>query len=191
MKAIQDRDAWSQRLTDQDHDVLANLPDEFILSASRFVRYKRLEDAIRIGEITRIPVVIAGSGPDSRYLRQAAERSAAEVRFVDQPSDWLLYALYERALVFVFTAIEDFGIMPVEAMAAGTPVIVNAIGGAREPVEMLGGGAVLRDDSEAGIQRALKDALSTDRDALRMGVQAFDVEEFDANVVRWREASIA
>jgi glycosyltransferase involved in cell wall biosynthesis len=52
----------------------------------------------------------------------------------------MLRALYAHALAYVFPAVEDFGIMPVEAMACGTPVIANSVGGVRESVEAVGGG---------------------------------------------------
>ncbi|GAA1510674.1 glycosyltransferase involved in cell wall biosynthesis [Agromyces terreus] len=191
VRAIQDRETWKGRLSEQEEDVLAELPSAFILGASRFVRYKKLEEAIRVGEAARMPVVIAGAGPDGQYLRQAAASGSVKVRFIDAPSDAMLYALYEHADVFVFAAVEDFGIMPVEAMAAGTPVIVNSIGGAREPVERIGGGAVLRGSTDNDIRRALKEALSADRDSMRVGAQAFDAEEFDSSILRWKEESIA
>ena len=56
------------------------------------------------------------------------------VSFVHQPSFPLLQALYRRARALVFAPVEDFGIVPVEAMASGTPVIANAVGGAAESV---------------------------------------------------------
>jgi len=191
VRAIQNRAAWASKLTEHDQAILAGLPTEFILGASRFVRYKRLEDVIRIGEVARTPVVIAGSGPDSQYLHQCARLSNVDVRFVDEPSDALLYALYERAMVFVFTAVEDFGIMPVEAMASGTPVIVNAIGGALEPVERVAGGAILRGETSLDMRSALKEAARVDTESMRKGVRAFDTSAFDGNISRWQGAAIA
>lgn len=67
-------------------------------------------------------------------LRALAQQATVPVTIVLAPSDGLLYALYEAALAFVFPAVEDFGIMPVEAMATGTPVVVGDVGGARESV---------------------------------------------------------
>ena len=131
---IQNRSYWADALIGAERELLESLPETFILGASRFVAYKGLERVIQGGESVQVPVVIAGSGPGERELRRYAETASVPVTFIIRPSTPLLYALYQRALVFVFPPIEDFGIMPVEAMATGTPVIVNTIGGTTESV---------------------------------------------------------
>ena len=79
-------------------------------------------------------MVLAGRGPELGRLRYAAAAARVPVPFVDRPSAALLRALYQQAAVFVFPAIEDFGIMPVEAMAAGAPVLAQEMGGTAESV---------------------------------------------------------
>lgn len=123
---------------------LDRLPGEFVLGASRFVPYKNLDAAIRAGEILGLPVVLAGDGPDAERLRAAAGRARVPVTFTGRVSDGMLVRLYRRAALFVYMAVEDFGIMPVEAMACGTPVLVNEFGGARESVGVAGGGTTAR-----------------------------------------------
>lgn len=117
-----------------DRAVLATLPKDFLLGVSRFVPYKRLEAVIDAGIAADEPVVLAGAGPDEPRLRELARRHPGAVSFVHHPSLALLRVLYRRARALVFAPIEDFGIVPVEAMASGTPVIANAIGGAAESV---------------------------------------------------------
>ncbi len=56
------------------------------------------------------------------------------MHFVGRVSDEMLFALYQRTTVYVFPAVEDFGIMPVEAMAAGAPVVCGRVGGVTESV---------------------------------------------------------
>jgi glycosyltransferase involved in cell wall biosynthesis len=63
-----------------------------------------------------------------------ASEASVPVRIIHRPSDALLFALYQQALAYVFPPIEDFGIMPVEAMAAGARLITNSTGGAAETV---------------------------------------------------------
>jgi glycosyltransferase involved in cell wall biosynthesis len=130
-------------LTDADHRVLERLPDQFILGASRFVPYKGLDKVIKIGELIDLPVVTAGCGPEESHLRALAAGASVPVHFVIAPSDALLHALYARAAVYVFPPVEDFGIMPVEALAAGAPVVVNMIGGAPEAVASSAGSAAV------------------------------------------------
>jgi glycosyltransferase involved in cell wall biosynthesis len=117
-----------------DQAILDALPDGFLLGVSRFVSYKRLEAVIDAGIAADAPVVLAGGGPETGRLREYAQRHPGAVSFVEDPSFPLLHALYKRARALVFAPVEDFGIVPVEAMAAGTPVIANAIGGASESV---------------------------------------------------------
>jgi glycosyltransferase involved in cell wall biosynthesis len=123
---------WATRLEPAEAEVLDRLPEGFVLGASRFIPYKRLEEVIAVGEATGRPVVLAGHGPSRAMLEERAARSSVPVEFVHAPSDALLFALYQRTALYVFPAVEDFGIMPVEAMAAGAPVLAQSEGGAAE-----------------------------------------------------------
>lgn len=125
---------WSSVLDPEDARIIEQLPGTFVLGASRFVPYKGLDKVIAGAAKIGVPAVIAGSGPEEERLRIIAAESPVPVHFVINPSTELLYALYQNALVYVFPPIEDFGIMPVEAMALGTPVVVNAVGGTTESV---------------------------------------------------------
>lgn len=121
---------WHTQVTDDAERVLLdNLPTPFILGASRFIPYKRLDLVIAAGEEAGLPVVLAGRGPEEARLRAASATASVPVRIIVSPSDALMYALMQQASVFVFPAVEDFGIVPVEAQAAGTPVVTGPIGG--------------------------------------------------------------
>lgn len=125
---------WNERLNPSESRIYDDLPKSFILGASRFVPYKMLEGTIAAGEAAGLPVVIAGSGPHEPVLRQVAAQVRVPVRFVINPSDALLYSMMQRAMCFAFLAVEDFGIVPVEAMALGTPVVCLDRGGVAESV---------------------------------------------------------
>ncbi len=119
----------------EDEELLpAGLPGTYALAAGRWVPYKGFDAAIRAAALADLPLVLAGGGPDERRLRALAATLGAPVTFVDNPSRALLRLLYRRAQVFVFASHEDFGIMPVEAQAAGTPVAGVAVGGLLETV---------------------------------------------------------
>lgn len=173
---------WRDHLADEELVKLDELPSEFLLGASRFVSYKRLDLVIDAGEATGLPVVLAGHGPDYDRLVVKAGKASVPVRFVDRPSDELLFALYQKCLAFVFPAIEDFGIMPVEAMAAGAPVIVPEIGGAKESVELIGGGTTFSDNGPAEWRSALSIVQRLDQAGFSPRALRFNAARFRSQI---------
>lgn len=179
------RFATDPTLNGDDQRIIEMLPDEFILGASRFVPYKRLDEAIRAGAASGLPVVLAGGGDDEPRLREIAATAGIPVFFVIEPSQELLAALYSRAAVMVFAAVEDFGIMPVEAMAAGTPVIVNAEGGAGESVLDGVTGVHLADWSGPDLALAVQRAATMSGAACRTRAANFSTQAFKERVQDW------
>lgn len=93
--------------------------------------YKRVDLAIEACNELGKDLVVAGRGPELKRLQKLAGKT---VRFIDSPSDSQIEDLYARAKAFIFSAEEDFGITPVEAMSAGLPVICYGKAGATETV---------------------------------------------------------
>lgn len=176
---------WSEHLSNDEAISLGSLPDVFLLGASRFVPYKRLDLVIQAGEATGLPVVLAGRGPGEGDLRARAAESKVPVHFLISPSDALLYALYQQSLALVFPAIEDFGIMPVEAMAAGTPVIVPTLGGAAESARLVKGGVALSGFSTEEWRQAIDGAQAVDRAGLPERAGRFSCGRFREEVAQW------
>jgi glycosyltransferase involved in cell wall biosynthesis len=182
---IQSTADWSDSLSPEERELLAAIPDGFVLGASRFIPYKRLEDAIRAGELAGRPVVLAGNGPELESLKARASESSVDVQFVLSPSTPMLYALYQACAVYVFPAVEDFGIMPVEAMAAGAPVVANTVGGAAESVVDGRTGALTEFSSDADLRDAVERAIGTDRKDRAERARAFSTERFSAEIREW------
>ncbi|MEO6929966.1 MAG: glycosyltransferase [Casimicrobiaceae bacterium] len=114
---------------------------DYYLAASRWVPYKRI-DAI-VAAFARMParrLIVAGDGPDASRVRAAA-LAAGNVTFVGEAPREQLRDLMRGARAFVFAAEEDFGIMPLESQACGTPVIAYGRGGAVETLGVDGGAA--------------------------------------------------
>jgi glycosyltransferase involved in cell wall biosynthesis len=182
---------WRDQLTDADRRVLDALPAAFVLGVSRFIPYKRLDVVMQTGELLGIPVVIAGHGPLETELRGMAAEVTVPVHFHIQPSDALVYALMERARIFVFPPIEDFGMVAVEAMAAGTPVMANRIGGSGESVQDGIGGALFDPQSPAEIRAAAEACGILDGVRIAAHAQQFDATRFDAALREWTSPHIA
>lgn len=171
--------------------VLDDLPSEYLLGASRFVPYKRLDVVVRAGASAGLPVVLAGGGPERDALVALAAQRGVRLVLVDSPSRALLAELYRRSIAYVFPAIEDFGIMPVEAMATGTPVIGRTTGGVAESVQDGVGGVLIEDlgGFEGAELRAALDRIATlDRTAVADSALRFDTAEFDRAVREWLPA---
>jgi glycosyltransferase involved in cell wall biosynthesis len=170
-------------LSRRDQLVLEGLPQGFLFAVSRWVPYKRLDAAIAAGQASGRAVVLAGEGPDESRLRAIATASRVDVRFVQHPSFALLRALYRRAAALIFAPIEDFGIVPVEAMASGTPVLANRIGGAAESVVDGVTGAHVHDwESPSELASAVDRAVSAEPDACVARAADFDAGVFRRSI---------
>jgi len=109
-----------------------DLPREnFYVSVSRLVPYKGMALIAEAFTRMRKPLVIIGSGPDLDTIRRVA---GPNVKLLGYQPERVVRDYLQRARAFVFAAEEDFGIAPVEAQAAGCPVIAYGRGGARETV---------------------------------------------------------
>jgi glycosyltransferase involved in cell wall biosynthesis len=104
---------------------------DFFLMVSAFAPYKRVELAIEAFRRFGKPLKIVGAGQDEKRLRTLATPS---VEFLGWRSDEEIADLYARCRAFIFPGEEDFGITPLEAQAAGRPVIAFGRGGALETV---------------------------------------------------------
>lgn len=165
----------------------------FALAVSRMVPYKRLDLAIRACHRLRHPLVVAGAGPAESELRGLAARLGADVRFVIAPSDDVLRQLYRAADVLVFPAEEDFGIVPVEAQACGTPVVALARAGTLDTVVAGSTGVVVPDQDEESFAAGVEAVLGGPFDpvACRDNAQRFSRAVFEDRFLAWVVASAA
>ena len=170
--------SWVDELTVADAQTLAALPADFLLGASRLIPYKALDLVVRAGRICGLPVVLAGDGPELERLVALADASRVPVTTLGHVSDALLYALYERCVAYVFPAIEDFGIMPVEAMAAGAAVVCGREGGVVESVVDGVSGSHVDFSDDRDIERGVRAAASLRGEGPRRVAQGFSHGRF-------------
>lgn len=111
---------------------LADAVDKYFVTGGRLVSYKRFDLAIMAANQLGLPLTIFGAGPEEKKLRALAKPN---VTFIGRINDEHKQRILARALAFINPQEEDFGITPVEAMAAGRPVIAYARGGALDTVK--------------------------------------------------------
>ncbi len=105
--------------------------DPYFLIASTLVRYKRIDLAIEAVNAAGISLKIVGEGPEKNRLQKLAGKN---VEFLGFQSQEALQKLYTNAHATLFPGEEDFGLVPLESMACGTPVIAYRSGGALETI---------------------------------------------------------
>lgn len=105
--------------------------DDYYLFVGRLVDYKRADLAIKACSLKGARLLVVGDGPEIGKLKSMASRNVEFLGWVD---DSELSGIYSRCKALIFPGEEDFGIVPVEAQAAGRPVIAYGKGGALETV---------------------------------------------------------
>jgi glycosyltransferase involved in cell wall biosynthesis len=150
----------------------------YYLMVSRLVAYKRPDILIEACKQLGRPLKIVGVGPEETNLRALAA-GAPNIEFLGRVSDEERDALYTNAKAFVFAAEEDFGIVPVEAMACGKPVICYAKGGQTDAVI----------DGVCGVHFAEQTGASVAEAIAKFELLAFDPATIRTNAERFSMAA--
>jgi glycosyltransferase involved in cell wall biosynthesis len=153
--------------------------EPYFLIVSALVPYKRIEVAIAAARQLHAPLKIVGSGPDLERLRALA---APTVEFTGALPDDALREAYRHATAVLLPGEEDFGIVPVEAMACGRPVIALARGGANETVRPGETGLLVDEPSPAAFAAAMDDIRRRplDPDVARNWALTFGIDRFES-----------
>ena len=106
-------------------------PEPFFLALSRLIPYKRIDLAVRACNMVGCRLIVAGDGRDRKALEAIA---GPTIEFLGRVSDAEAEDLMARCQAFIFPGLEDFGITPLQAQAAGRPVIAYGAGGALDTV---------------------------------------------------------
>lgn len=174
---------------------------EFYLVVSALSPYKRVDLAVEAANRLGVRLVVVGSGPEEGRLGALA---GPTVEFVGWRSDTEVAELYARCRALLFPGVEDFGIVPLEAMASGKPVLAFDRGGARETVLPLepgiesSTGIFFSDQTADALARAIRrfeaNAHRFVPKALRAHAEAFDRPLFKERIAayvarRWEEFS--
>jgi glycosyltransferase involved in cell wall biosynthesis len=158
----------------------ARPPGRYALVVSALVPYKRIDLAISACARARVPLIVAGDGPERGTLERQAAAAGGEVTFLGRQSDEDLRSLYRGAAVALLPGEEDFGIVPLEAQACGRPVVALGRGGAVETVVDGETGVLVREPVPEAFAEAIAHAVghSFDAGAIRRHAERFSRERF-------------
>lgn len=155
--------------------------DDYYFTASRLVPYKKIRLIAETFAKNGKKLIIAGDGPDSDEIRK---RIGANTIMLGSVSDKQMVDLMQRAKAFIFASFEDFGIVPVESMACGTPVIAYGKGGALDTVEDGVSGVLFEEQSIKSLQNAIDrfESMSFDSKKVSESAKRFSEEIFKEKI---------
>ena len=163
---------------------IGNKKEDYYLTASRMVPYKKLDLIVEaFNQMPDKKLVVVGSGPEKDNIKSAATPNVQIVGHQDRES---LKSFMQKANAFVFAAEEDFGIIVVEAMACGTPVIAFNKGGVKESVINGTTGILFEEQSSESIKNAVMQFENRidlfDMAAIRKHSEKFSRMIFEENI---------
>ncbi|MDR2094246.1 MAG: glycosyltransferase [Treponema sp.] len=166
---------------------LERRPEDFYLFFGQLVGYKRADIAIEACVQSGRKLVVAGSGASKKDIRRY--KKSALVQFLGRVSDEEIRSLFSRARALLFPGIEDLGLVPIEANAAGCPVIAYRKGGALDTVKENVTGIFFDEQTPASLVKALDrfesmEGSFSNREAFTRQVRQFSREAFTDRIRR-------
>ncbi len=155
--------------------------DSYFLAIGRLVPYKRFDLLIELANVLRLPLWIGGTGTERARLQAMA---GPTVKFLGFVPDADLPTLYAGAKAVLFPQVEDAGIVPLEAMASGTPVIALGRGGALDVVVDGVTGLLVPDQTVDAFSAAITRAngIAWNRAGIREHARRFSDGEFKRRI---------
>jgi glycosyltransferase involved in cell wall biosynthesis len=160
-------------------------PRHGFVVAGRQTPYKRFDLAIRACDQLGVPLIVIGDGPDHRRLERLANKLPGRgTTFLTNVSDHDIVEHFQTALGFIMPSMDDFGIVAVEAMAAGTPVIAYSKGGSVDYVQPGKTGLFFERQTVRSLSSKLEVAAAKtwDHKAIADAAQQFSVANFVKNM---------
>lgn len=153
--------------------------EEYFLVLSRLVPYKKVDLVVEVFNDLKLPLVIIGDGEEREKIKKIAREN---IRILGWQEDKVVREYLSKAQALIFPSEEDFGIVPVEAQASGTPVIAFNRGGAKETV-IDGKTGVLFDEQSVpslkkAILRFLREKDNFKKEEILLNAKKFSKERF-------------
>ncbi len=165
---------------------ISNNSKKYFVTGGRLVQYKRFDLVIHVFNRLNIELKIFGDGPELEKLKKMAKPN---IKFLGRISDQEKAKLLANAKAFIHPQVEDFGITPIESMAAGRPVIAFGEGGATETVIPGKTGVLFYDQTWSALLDAVINFNEHDFDSneIREWAERFDIEHFSSSIKKYLE----
>jgi len=163
---------------------MSNEIDDYYLVLSRLMPYKRIDLAIEACKRMNRRLIVIGDGPDRKRLEKLADD---RIEFLGRQPDKIVNYYAARCRALLFPGEEDFGMAPLEANAAGRPVIAYRAGGAVETVEENVTGVFFDQPSSVSLGEAIEkfEGMRFDQYTLRRHAEKFDRSVFTFRVLQF------
>lgn len=156
--------------------------EKYFLVLTRLVSWKKVDIAIKACNELNLRLKIIGRGPDLSRLKALAGKN---VEFYDNASDEQKWLLLSRCSALINTQKEDFGIVPLEAMSVGKPVVAYGKGGAMETVQEGTTGIFFEEQTVESLKRVLSkfDSFKFNPENCRRQADKFSFELFKSSIL--------
>ena len=165
--------------------------EKYYIVTSRQVNWKKLDLAVKACIMSQRHLMVIGEGPEHKKLIKIADGSKL-IRFLPLMDKKKLAKKLSEANGYLFPSLEPFGIAPVEALAAGCPVIAYGVGGARDYVENEKNGVLFEPQTAAALAEAILkfEKMKFDRKKVVDSAEKFAVGRFDKELTKFIEEKV-
>jgi glycosyltransferase involved in cell wall biosynthesis len=157
--------------------------DSYFLIAGRLHAHKHNDLVIEVCNELKINLHVVGQGRDEEHLKAIA---GPTIKFLGRISDAELQKEYAEAMAYIYPQLEDFGLMPVEAAASGTPTIGANVGGSLETIIPGKTGQWFNFGDKESLRTVLQawDKTRYTKEDLLRHAENFSKEKFDEKITR-------
>ena len=168
---------------------IAKNTSDYFLMVGRLLPYKRFDIAVEAFNKLKLPLKIIGDGMEMKRLKKKAK---SNIEFLGRLDDEQTKDYYAKCKAFIFPQEEDFGIVALEAMASGRPVIAFGNGGSLEIVKEKETGIFFKTQSHESLAEAVKnfDGENFNPETIRLRALEFDKEIFKEKIERFVEKAL-
>jgi glycosyltransferase involved in cell wall biosynthesis len=160
--------------------------EDYYLMLGRLIPYKKVDLAIKACQKEKVKLLVAGDGPEKSYLERIASDN---IKFLGRVNNEEKLDLLLKAKALIFPGEEDFGIVPIEALSSGTPVIAYGKGGATEYIKDGKNGILFKEQSIESLTEALKkfDRIEFDKRYIIKSATKFSKDRFKNEIKEFIE----